>query len=97
MADRFRTQPLDPAHDRKAFNCDVPALDRYLREQATQDIRRRISNVFAACDQVGVIAGYYTFAATSIPLTDLPPNDAKRLPRYGVVPAGLIGRLAVDR
>jgi ribosomal protein S18 acetylase RimI-like enzyme len=27
----------------------------------------------------------------------LPPEEAKRLPRYGVLPAGLIGRLAVDQ
>jgi ribosomal protein S18 acetylase RimI-like enzyme len=33
----------------------------------------------------------------SIKLTDLPAEDAKRRPRYGAVPAALIGRLAVDR
>jgi ribosomal protein S18 acetylase RimI-like enzyme len=72
-------------------------LDRYLHELATQDIRRRISNCFVACDASGVIAAYYTFAASSLPLTGLPPEEVKRLPRYGVLPAGLIGRLAVDQ
>ena len=28
-------------------------------------------------------------------MTDLSPHEAKRLPRYPVLPAGLIGRLAV--
>lgn len=32
-----------------------------------------------------------------MPLVDLPADQAKRLPRYPVVPAALIGRLAVDR
>ena len=59
-------------------------------------MRRRISNCFVACDEGGTVAGYYTFAATSFPLVDLPEGDAKRLPRYGMIPAGLIGRLAVD-
>ena len=59
-------------------------------------MRRRVSNCFVACDDSGAIAAYYTFAATSIPLSDLAPEEARRLPRYGVVPAALIGRLAVD-
>ncbi|HET8648850.1 MAG TPA: GNAT family N-acetyltransferase [Gemmatimonadales bacterium] len=41
------------------------------------------------------IAGYYTLAATSVLLSDLPPAVAKRLPKYPAVPAILIGRLAV--
>lgn len=28
-------------------------------------------------------------------MTELPPDEAKRLPRYPLLPAGLIGRLAV--
>jgi GNAT superfamily N-acetyltransferase len=75
----------------------LAALDRYLHERVTQDIRRQVSNCFVACDGAGTVAAYYTFAATSFPLTELPPEVAKRLPCYGVLPAGLIGRLAVDR
>jgi GNAT superfamily N-acetyltransferase len=92
----FRIEPLSSAHDRKAFSCGVPALDRYLGELASQDVKRRVSNCFVACDASGTVAAYYTFAAASLPLTELPPQDAKRLPRYGLMPAGLIGRLAVD-
>lgn len=97
MPGEFTVQPLGAAHDRKSFSCGVPALDRYLHELATQDARRRVSNCFVACDAAGTIAAYDTFAAASFRLSDLPPDDARRLPRYGLVPAGLIGRLAVDR
>jgi len=89
-------EPLASHHDRKGFACGVAALDRYLRELATQDIKRRVSNSFVAVGQGGRIAGYYTFAAASFPLAELPADEAKRLPRYPVLPAGLIGRLAVD-
>ena len=95
MTAALRIEPLQD-QDRKTFSCEVPALDRYLREQATQDIRRRVSNCFVALDTEDRIAGYYTFAATGLPLTELPEAIAKRLPRYGLLPAGLIGRLAVD-
>ena len=95
MPDAFRVEPLGEAPDRMGFSCGVAALDRYLQTQASQDVRRRISNCFVACDETGTIAGYYTFAATGLPLSDLPPEDTKRLPRYALLPAGLIGRLAV--
>jgi ribosomal protein S18 acetylase RimI-like enzyme len=50
-----------------------------------------------ALDAAGAFAGYYTFAATSVPLTELPADITRRLPRYPSVPAGLIGRLAIDQ
>jgi GNAT superfamily N-acetyltransferase len=93
----FSIEPLGASQDRKTFSCGVPALDRYLHELATQDIRRRISNCFVAVNAGGAIAGYYTLAAASLPLTDLSPDDARRLPRYPLLPAALIGRLAVDQ
>ena len=37
----------------------------------------------------GVIAAYYTFAATGIPLTELAPEATRRLPRYPTVPMRL--------
>ncbi|ARN80850.1 GNAT family N-acetyltransferase [Methylocystis bryophila] len=95
MTSRFRIEALTAAHDRKRFSCGVEPLDRYLRELASQDIKRRISNCFVALDESGVVAGYYTLAATSLPLNELPADVAKRLPRYPLAPAGLIGRLAV--
>jgi ribosomal protein S18 acetylase RimI-like enzyme len=84
-------------HDRAAFCSGVDALDRYFRERVTQDVRRRVSNCFVLLDAEKQVAGYYTFAAASIPLGELPESLAKRLPRYPSLPAGLIGRLAVDR
>jgi hypothetical protein len=32
---------LGPEHDRAGFSCGVEPLDRYFREQVTQDVRRR--------------------------------------------------------
>ena len=85
---------LDGAHDRNAFQCGEPALDRYLREQATQDCRRHIANCFVALDGE-TVAGFYTLSSASIPLPDVPEELARRLPRYPVLPAIRLGRLAV--
>jgi ribosomal protein S18 acetylase RimI-like enzyme len=97
VSEAFAFETLSAAHDRSAFSCGVPELDRYFRELVTQDIRRRVSNCFVALDYGQKVAGYYTLAATSLPLTELPPEQTRRLPRYALFPAGLIGRLAVDR
>jgi ribosomal protein S18 acetylase RimI-like enzyme len=94
----FRIAPLGAEHDRGSFHCGEEALDRYFQTQATQDIRRRLANCFVAVQAEGSkVAGYYTIAAASIPLLDLPPEEAKRLARYPTLPAVRIGRLAVDQ
>lgn len=93
----FRITQLEPSHVRDRFNSGSAPLDRYFREQVSQDIRRRIASCFVALTDEQRIAGYYTLAAASIPLIDLPEKTAKNLPRYPSVPAVLLGRLAVDQ
>jgi GNAT superfamily N-acetyltransferase len=93
----FIIEPLG-AHDRSAFSCGSPSLDRYLREQASQDIKRLMANCFVAVETAtNAIAGYYTLSATNVPANELPPEVLKRLPRYPILPAALVGRLAVDQ
>ena len=45
----------------------------------------------------GTVAGYYTLSSTSVQLAELPAQTVRKLPRYPLVPATLLGRLAVDR
>ena len=93
----LRIEPLSDRHDRASFASGVEPLDRYLRHQAGQDARRRVASCFVLVrDGDRVPIGYYTLAATGIALAELPEALAKRLPRYPVVPATLMGRLAVD-
>jgi GNAT superfamily N-acetyltransferase len=98
VAGAFRLEVLRAEHDRKVFSCGVEPLDRYFREQATQDIRRRVSACYVAVDEAtSAIAGYYTLAAGGVPLDEMPSQLAKRLPRYASVPVVRMGRLAVDQ
>lgn len=93
----FRVVPLDSTHDRNAFDSGSAPLNRYLREQVTQDVRRRVTACFVALNADHQIAGYYTLASASVLLSDLPAAIAKRLPRYPTVPAVRMGRLAIDQ
>jgi ribosomal protein S18 acetylase RimI-like enzyme len=90
-------EPLASHHDRAAFFRGESALDSYLQRQASQDIRRRVAQVFVALgDAPGKIAGHYSLSAASFEKGELPPILGKRLPHYPV-PAAIQGRLAVDR
>lgn len=99
MTAGFTLEPLNVGHDRKTFHCGIEALDRYFREQVTQDIRRRVAAAYVALEdgEPCKVAGYYTLSAAGVPLAEIPPNLARRLPRYGAVPVARLGRLAVDQ
>lgn len=97
MTPPFVIEVLAPGHDRTGFSCGVEALDRYFREQVTQDTKRRVTACYVAVDAaIDRVAGYYTLAAAGIALSDLPEKLKKRLPRYPSVPVARLGRLAVD-
>ncbi|MGE0184048.1 MAG: GNAT family N-acetyltransferase [Parvularculaceae bacterium] len=93
----FETEPLGKKHNRAAFSSGVPELDQYLKERASQDAKKRVAAPFVHIDpETARIVGYYTLSAFSAELVDLPDETVKKLPRYPVLPATLIGRLAVD-
>ena len=95
---KFLCQPLTKQHDRKSFDCGIDALDEYLRLRASQDMRRRVAAVFVMVpdNDPQRICGYYTLSSASVVLDELPQELVAKLPRYPVVPAVLIGRLARD-
>ena len=88
-------EPLNTSHDRPGFQCGESSLDEYIKKQAKQDVKRRVSRVFVAreLDKPGIILAYYTLSTLSI---ELPPPLARKLPRHPI-PAALIGRLAVSQ
>lgn len=90
-------QPLDKSHDRSAFDCGNAALNHYLQRQARQDAERHVAAPFVLLDAGSVVRGFYTLSASLIPLGELPPATAKKLPRYDALPVTLLGRLAVDK
>jgi len=91
----YRVEPLNASHDRAAFHSGAPDLDHYLGHQASQDARRKAAAPFIMVDRNCAIIGYYTLSAYTVLLTELPGAFAKKLPRYPLLPATLLGRLAV--
>jgi GNAT superfamily N-acetyltransferase len=97
IEEKLRVEPLTSSHDRSEFESRVEPLDRYFRTQAGQDARKNMAAPFVLVVPEGTVAGYYTLSATSVQLGELPAQTVRNLPRYPLVPATLLGRLAVDR
>ncbi len=93
----LRIEALASHHGRDGFSCGTDSLDRYLRTQAAQDQRRKANAVFILVepDRPDAVLGYYTLCATGLAQGDVPPAARKRIPRYPLVSATLVGRLAV--
>ncbi len=93
---RFFSEALSK-HDRTGFVSGNEKIDRYFHDTVSQDVKRR----YAACyvlveSSSNKIAGFYTLSSSGIPLMEIPPDLAKKLPRYPTVPAVLIGWLGRD-
>lgn len=68
-------------------------LENWFDQRAGQDEKRNMARVFVAIDdQLGVL-GFYSLSSFTLTINDLPADRAKRLPRYDLIPAALIGRL----
>lgn len=94
----YRVEALGKQHDRSGFSCGVEPLDRYLREQAGQDARKRAAAPFVLCEgKSNAVLGYYTLSALSVDVGAWPEDVARKLPKYPFIPATLMGRLAVHR
>jgi predicted N-acetyltransferase YhbS len=93
----FPIEPFGPQHDRLNFRCGDEALDRYFHERIRKEVESRVAAAFVMADGPAVL-GYYMLSAHSMERNALPDDVVKRLklPKYPLIPATLMGRLAVD-
>ena len=94
----FSVALLSTSHDRAAFDCGILPLNSYLQQYARQDMERGIATAYVLVPSTDTteIAGFFTLTATAVKLTDFPEQTAKKLPKYPLVPATLLGRLAIS-
>jgi ribosomal protein S18 acetylase RimI-like enzyme len=92
---QFIIEPLNHRHDRAAFSCPSPELERYVRQQVGQDLRKYATVPYILTPDHKTIAGFYTLSQYSITLVDVPADISRTFPKYPVVSVTLLGRLAV--
>lgn len=84
-------------HDISFFDCGEPELNTYLKEKVGQESRKKVAAVYVIREKgEKSVIGYYTLSSYSIELSSLPNEISRKLPKYPVLPAILLGRLAVD-
>lgn len=93
----YITTLLSTKHSKEIFTCGKDILDNYLRLQAKQDVKRKLTACFILPENEVTVKGYYTLSNTSVNRDFLPESIIKKLPpSYKQLPATLLGRLAVD-
>lgn len=85
---------FNATHDKATFNNHSDPLNCNFKEQASRDIKPRISACLLAISQDNYIIAYYTLALASALLSYLPESLLKKLLRYATIPAVQMGRLA---
>jgi GNAT superfamily N-acetyltransferase len=84
-------------HNRSSFSCGNESLDNYIRKQASQDLKKKAATVFVLIDSPNAdVIAYYTLSSYTIDITNLDETFASCIPRYPLLPATLLRRLAVD-
>ena len=61
----LKIEPLDSRkHNRSDFCCEKDSLDDYIRKQASQDLKKRVSTVFVLIDEPEFnVLAYYTLSS----------------------------------
>jgi GNAT superfamily N-acetyltransferase len=92
-------RPLDSTHDRKVFDCGVPALNDFLHKTARQHRDKGLSNTFVLLDEntPHEILGFFTLSFLEVEAAALPGKYSRRLPKSSRLPAAKLARLAVDK
>lgn len=97
----LETELLKSDHNKAAFDCGIEVLDRYIKEQAKQDVKRKLAVCFVlieAEDGQKKVKGYYTLSSEGIPRELIPKHFQNKFPpSYKSIPTTLLGRLARDK
>ncbi|WP_375540341.1 GNAT family N-acetyltransferase [Moraxella nasovis] len=82
-------------HDKTTFDCGVLPLNRFIKQQASQLLKRHETVIYGAIDN-NRLTGFYTLSACHI----IQRDDSERLKRqspHSPILCVLLGRLAVDK
>src|SRR5260221_398934 len=75
--------PLEPTHNRSAFDCGAPALEEYLKKFALVNHQNKSARTYVTLRGETVV-GYSTLAAGSVCRQETPARVAKGLSHHPV-------------
>jgi GNAT superfamily N-acetyltransferase len=94
---QWQIEPLQPSHDRTAFDCGNQRLNEWLEQRAGQWDRKELVRCYVAVPSAqSRVVGFHAICSHHVSYELLPADQAKGLPKMDV-PVVLLARLAVDR
>lgn len=88
---------LDHSFDVRAFDCGNAALNAYLTQYATQNIKKDAAKTFISClSGTNRVVGYYTLVSGSVNPEESPTKVKKGLAKHPI-PIVIIAKLAIDK
>jgi len=90
----YLIEPINPRHDVRLFTCTHKPLESFLKRFALGNSTNHLGKTYVLTqNQSNEVLGYYTVSAYGASRDSMP--DKELLPRYDLLPALLLGRLAV--
>ena len=87
---------LTEAHDSSSFDSGEPVLDDWLRRRAWDNLQAAASRTYVACPKGSrEIVGYFALSMGQILAQEATGSMRRNMPKH--IPAGTLGRLAIDR
>lgn len=95
---RFCTELLHKTHQSQYFFCGDKQWDFYLKKQALEDMAQAQEACFVSLENhTKLVSGFYTLSNISLPLTAIPKNHQRKLPKsFKSIPVTLLSRLTVE-
>ncbi len=95
----LRIEKLSKEHKKSSFDCENELLNRYIQQQAKQDVNQDLSACYVLNDvNEKKVLGFYTLSGNSIQRSEFPLELIQKMPpSYINLPTILLGRLAIDK
>jgi GNAT superfamily N-acetyltransferase len=92
----METKPLDKLQERNSFDCEIEALNDYLKKYALQNQKKDAARTYVIANEENQIIGYYTLVFGSVSIEETTPEISAGLGKYPI-PIILLARLAIDK
>lgn len=93
---KYIVEPLSSAHNRDNFDCGVDDLNRFIKQFASQNQKKKLTRTYVCIRPDKSVVGYYSLAFGSVHQEGAPEFMTRGIGKYQI-PVMIIGRLAIDR
>lgn len=95
-ATKYSVEPLSSAHSKDNFDCGVDDLNRFIKQFASQNQKKKLTRTYVCLKDGKTIVGCYSLAFGSVHQDGAPEFMTRGIGKYQI-PVMIIGRLAINK